>query len=406
MNCPFVRVLRQAFLPAAAFTLSFVPSLAADPDPDATWQRDLAEGRRHGALQNPVSQPAPPVNDAASPRTDIDRFLPAAMERAGVKPVAVVGILLAAFADAPPPTEGPHEVAIADGLTLRDAARGKDLPYKVSFPKEGGPSPLLVFSHGFGGNKDAFSPVSRHWASHGYVVIQPTHADGLGRRGGDRNAPGTWPARRGAGGLLAGLNDPNRIADRIADLVLILDSLAEIAKATPGLEGRIDAKRIGVGGHSFGAYTAMLIGGVTVDLGGEQGRSFRDRRVTCILPVSAQGTGQQGLTEASWTGLTIPMMTITGTRDQGVGGQGVEWKREPYRFSPPGSKYLVVIDGANHFSFGGGLGPRSSGVTDVVNMASTLFWDAFLKDSQPARTLLDSERLPEESGGGWTLETK
>ena len=320
--------------------------------------------------------------------------------------VAVVGILPPAFAAAPAPPDGPHEVVVADGLTLRDAARGKDLPYKVSFPKDGGPCPLIVFSHGFGGNKDAFEPVSRHWASHGYVVVRPTHADGLARRDGDRNAPGAGPARRGAGELLARLNDPNRIADRVADLVLILDSLAEIAKATPALDGRIDAKRIGVGGHSFGAYTTMLIGGVTVDLGGDKGRSFRDRRVTCILPVSAQGTGQQGLTEASWAGLTIPMMTITGTRDQGVGGQGVDWKQEAYRFSPPGSKYLVVIDGANHFSFGGGLGARSSDVTDVVKLSSTLFWDAYLKDSQPARTRLDSERLPEESGGGWTLETK
>jgi len=319
---------------------------------------------------------------------------------------AVVGIHPPAFADAAAPAAGPHEVTVADGLILRDAARGKDLACKVSFPKADGPFPLIVFSHGFGGNKDAFATVSRHWAGHGYIVIQPTHADGLGRRDGDRNAAGGRPGRLGAGGLLAGLNDPNRIADRVADLVLILDSLAEIEKATPGLEGRIDAKRIGVGGHSFGAYTTMLIGGVTVDLGGEKGRSFRDRRVTCILPISAQGTGQQGLTDASWAGLTIPMMTITGTRDQGVGGQGVDWKKEPYRFSPPGAKYLVVIDGANHLSFGGGLGARGSDVTDVVKLTSTLFWDAFLKDSEPARTRLHSDRLPAESGGNYTLEKK
>jgi predicted dienelactone hydrolase len=320
--------------------------------------------------------------------------------------VAVLGIPSAAFADAPAPTHGPLEVEVADDRTLRDAARGKDVPYRVSFPKDDGEYPLIVFSHGFGGNKDAFATVSRHWASHGYVVIQPTHADGLARRDGDGNAGGATRGRLRAGGLVAGLNDPDRIADRVADLVLILDSLAEIAKATPGLEGRIDAKRIGVGGHSFGAYTAMLIGGVTVDLGGAKGRSFRDRRVTCILPISAQGTGQQGLTQASWAGLTIPMMTMTGTRDQGVGGQGVEWKKEPYTFSPPGAKYLVVIDGANHFSFGGGLGVRSSGVTDVVKVTSTLFWDASLKDSQTARAYLQSDQLLEDAGGSYSLERK
>lgn len=320
--------------------------------------------------------------------------------------VALAGIAPTAFADAAAPNDGPLGVEVADGLTLRDQARGKDLPYKVSYPKADGRYPLIVFSHGFGGNKDAFSTVSRHWAGHGYVVVQPTHADGLGRRAGDRNAAGGRPGRLGAGGLLAGLNDPNRIADRVADLVLVLDSLAAVEKATPGLEGRIDDRRVGVGGHSFGAYTAMLIGGVTVDLGGERGRSFRDRRVTCILPISAQGTGQQGLTEGSWAGLTIPMMTITGTRDQGVGGQGVDWKKEPYAFSPPGSKYLVVIDEANHLSFGGGLGPRSSEITDVVKLTSTLFWDTFLKDSEPARDRLHSDTLPKASGGNFAIEKK
>lgn len=193
--------------------------------------------------------------------------------------VTVVGIGPAAFAAPPAPSDGPLRVEVADDLSLRDAARDKDLAYKVSYPEGDGPYPLIVFSHGFGGSKDAFSTIARHWAGHGYVVIQPTHADGLGRRDGDRTAAGGRPGRLGAGGLLAGLSDPDRIADRVADLMLILDSLTDIEKTTPALEGRIDAKRIGVGGHSFGAYTAMLIGGVTVDLGGEQGRSFRDPRV-------------------------------------------------------------------------------------------------------------------------------
>jgi predicted dienelactone hydrolase len=320
--------------------------------------------------------------------------------------VAVVGIHPAALADAPAPKDGPLGVEVADGLELRDAARGKDLSYKVSYPAGDGPYPLIVFSHGFGGSKDGFATIARHWAGHGYVVIQPTHADGLGRQDRDRNAAGVRPGRLGAGGLLAGLNDPTRITNRVADLVLILDSLAEIGKTTPALEGRIDAKRVGVGGHSFGAYTTMLIAGVTVDLGGEQGRSFRDPRVTCILPISAQGTGQQGLTEGSWAGLTIPMMTITGTRDRGVGGQDVEWRTEPYRFSPPGSKYLVVIDGANHLAFGGGLGGRGAGVTDAVKLTSTLFWDAFLKDSEPARASLQSDTLPDDAGETFSFEKK
>jgi predicted dienelactone hydrolase len=301
----------------------------------------------------------------------------------------------------------PLAVDVADGLTLQAAAGRKTLPYKVHFPANGGPFPVIVFSHGFGGNKDAFAAVGRHWASQGYVVIHPTHADGLGRRQPEPRARDEeQPEWLQKDGLLKGLNDPARIADRVADIVLVMDSLAKLEEAIPSLEGRIDAKRIGVGGHSFGAYTAMLIGGVTVDLGGEKSKSFRDERVMCILPISGQGAGQQGLTNTSWNGVTVPMMTITGTRDRGVGGQTVDWKREPYEFSPPGDKYLVVIEGANHFSFGGRLGVRSSHVTDMVNTFSTYFWDTHLKDSKVSREYLQSDRPTLESDGAYVFERK
>ena len=168
------------------------------------------------------------------------------------------------------------------------------------------------------------------------------------------------------------------------------------------LVGSLDGSRV----HADPDRRAREIGGVVVDLGKEKGKSFYDKRVKCILPISGQGTGQQGLTEKSWDALKIPMMTITGTRDQGAGGQGVEWKKEPYKFSPPGDKYLVVIDGANHLSFGGGLGARSSDISDVVKLCSTHYWDAYLKNSDSAKKYLQSDNLIKESGGKCAFEKK
>ena len=304
--------------------------------------------------------------------------------------------------------KGPLAIETADVLTLKDAARKKDLICKVYFPKTGGPYPVILFSHGFGGNKDAFGPVGQHWASHGYIVVHPTHADGLGRAEEiPKAAAGEKAGQRvRLQGLLAGINDPQKIADRVADLVLILDSLQQLPDAVPGLKGKIDAKHVGVAGHSFGAYTAMMIGGVTADLGNDKDKSFADKRVACILPISGQGTGQQGLTDRSWESLKIPMMTITGNRDQGIGGQGVEWKKEPYKLSPKGDKFLVVIDGANHFSFGGGLGLRGSGAAEVVTLCSTHYWNAYLKDSAAARKYLQSDQLVRDSGGACVFERK
>ena len=328
-----------------------------------------------------------------------------------ILPIAIVFCFLAfpAVADEPIKSkEGPLAVETADGLSLKDAARKKELPYKLYFPKAGGPYPVILFSHGFGGNKDAFGPIGKHWASYGYVVIHPTHADGLGRRQADPKKDGDDKpaAQPRAGGLLGGLNDPEKISDRVADLVLILDNLEELPKLVPGLKEKIDAKSVGVGGHSFGAYTTMLIGGVTADLGKDKGKSFFDKRVKCILPVSGQGTGQQGLTDKSWDALKLPMMTITGTRDQGVGGQDVEWKKEPFKYSPAGDKYLVIIDGANHLSFGGGLGGRGGDITDTVKLCSTHFWDAYLKDADVAKKYLQSDKLVKDAGGKCAVEKK
>jgi dienelactone hydrolase len=326
----------------------------------------------------------------------------------------VVFAVLAALGVCPVLAEGLTEanpgllaVDSADDLVFHDVPRKRKVPYRVSFPAAGGPYPVIVFSHGFGGNKDAFAAVGRHWASHGYVVIHPSHADGQTRqsRAAD-TADQSALQRTRPGRLLQGLNDPERITDRVADIVLVIDCLDTLPEAVPALQGRVDAKRIGVGGHSFGAYTAMLIGGVTVDLGADEGRSFRDERVMCILPISGQGTGQQGLTGKSWAALALPMMTITGTRDRGAGGQGVDWKTEPYQLSPPGDKYLVVIDGANHFSFGGRLGARSAGVTDVVTVLSTHFWDAYLKHSKSSMQYLQSDRPAQESGGAYDFQRK
>lgn len=295
-------------------------------------------------------------------------------------------------------------------VTLHDAKRNKDLECRVYFPDSDEKLPLIVFSHGFGANKTAFAAISQHVAEHGYVIVHPSHDDGLGRGGIRRSADDTAPQQQeqksgaeknsggrrflggnGARGSLVGMiSDPSKIEGRVSDVRYIIDAIGQLCEKVPALKDRIDTARIGVGGHSYGAYTSMLVGGVTVDLGGQKARSFADPRVRCIMPISGQGTGQQGLTESSWANLKLPMLTMTGSRDQGSQGQGPDWKKEPFKFSPPGDKYLLFIEGANHLSFGGGLGARSSATTDVVKAVSLAFWDAYLKGDKKARESLNS----------------
>jgi predicted dienelactone hydrolase len=328
--------------------------------------------------------------------------------------------------------EGAYSVAVTDDVTVHDARRNKDLSLKVYAPDAPGRFPVIVFSHGAGGSKAAFAPLARYWATHGFVSIHPSHADAL--TGGSLTGAGESP--RGAlGGLLARtLNSPAAWTNRARDISSVIDGLDQVEKAVPALQGRLDRKRIGVGGHSFGAFTAMLIGGATVDLSeGEKDRAFLDPRVRAILVVSGQGTGQQGLTERSWKNVFLPMMTVTGSADRGVAGQGPEWKKQPFDLSRPGNKYHLFLQGASHFSFGGelagggpaagGLGPgvraRLSGgrrvgfggglagaqdtVFEAMKSASLAFWNAYLKDDDQAKAFLTSGRLSALTQGKATL---
>src|SRR6266436_7475404 len=77
--------------------------------------------------------------------------------------------------------DGPYAVETID-QTIHDAKRNKDLPVRFLIPKSGGPFPVIVFSHGAGGSGQNYFPLTGFWATHGYVVIQPTHNDSIALR--------------------------------------------------------------------------------------------------------------------------------------------------------------------------------------------------------------------------------
>jgi len=277
-------------------------------------------------------------------------------------------LLLAApvLADDYKPQPGPRAVAVLETLEL------KDLPLRVTYPKESGKYPVIVFSHGLYGSKDGYQPLARFWAAHGYVCIQPTHPDSL-----------RFGLQTSARAMRAWDKRPRQVS-------LVLDSLDAIEKK---IACRIDADRIGVGDHSFGAHTAQLLGGTTA-----RGKSFADRRVKCVLLLSPQGQGTL-FREDSWKTLTKPALILTGSNDTGRNNQRPEWRLDPYKHSPQGDRYLVWIDGAHH-GFGGisgakwrGAGPRNDEHVRIVRQASLAFFDAFAKGDGKARAWLRAGKL-------------
>lgn len=257
---------------------------------------------------------------------------------------------------------------VQNDIELQDKARGRTIPVRISYPKSAGPWPVVIWSHGLFGSQDAYQPLAAYWAAHGYVVVQPSHTDSIQRGKGDLKK-----------GFAANTAD---WANRPKDVRFLIDSLAKQPELAGG---KADMTRLGVGGHSFGAHTTLLLAGAQPKAQG----SFNDARPKAFLAISPQGEGRL-LDEASWSGLTRPMMFISGDNDNSPSGDKARWRLAAFHKCPAGSKYLMWIKAAYH-NFGGisgtlhaRSGPARADHVDLVRSATLAFWDDYLKGEQGA----------------------
>ena len=308
--------------------------------------------------------------------------------------------------------QGPLGVKVISEIVLKDSTRAKDLPVRIYYPYAKGPFPVIIFSHGAGGSKEGYAYLGHHWASHGYVCIHPSHADSVAMN----RKKGREYSLRDA--VREALTDPKAWRNRPKDISFIIDSLGEFEKEAPQLKGKMDRARIGVGGHSFGAYTSQLIGGakIAAEQAGKT-KNFRDSRVSAVLLISAQGPGQMGLATGSWDSMSLPMMDMTGSEDKGALGQSPEWRMEAFRSSPAGDKYHVFVEGATHGSFTGLVLKGRNRLTDAISgtdpkildytkIATTSFWDAYLKGDRKAKKYLQGNALEDYSSGAVSIDRR
>lgn len=301
------------------------------------------------------------------------------------------------------PADGPYSVGVIADSILHDTPRSKDLHIKITYPRGEGPFPVIVFSHGWGGSKDTYAHLTSFWVARGYVTIQPTHDDSLALR--RQQGRGI-----GLGSLREDVENVDEWRNRVRDITLILDSLALLGAREPELNGKIDARHVGIGGHSYGAGTTMMVGGATVDISDEAKRqSLADPRPAAFLVISGEGNGAFGFSQHSWDHFTRPLMNMTGSQDLGLAGQAVSWRMESYKDSPPGDKYSVLIEGADHMTFTGlpaATGKQPENLFEYAEIAGLAFWDAYLKESASAKAYLASDALASYSHRAVKLERK
>jgi predicted dienelactone hydrolase len=311
----------------------------------------------------------------------------------------------------PPPAaelarSGPAVVADAS-FRLTDAARLRDIEVAVTYPGGAGKFPVILYSHGDGGNGGDARPLARFWATRGYVVLAPSH----------RDAPSA-----------KNLADPKAWETRARDLAFLIDALPEVEQRVPALAGKLDSGKLGVGGHSYGAYTAGLLAGASVappkgsKTPAEKAASFADPRPKAFLLLSPPGAGVRGWTSGSWSNVDRPLLLVTGSRDGSSKGQEPSWRFDAFRLSPPGDKFCLFLRGGSHMSFmgryaepGATLSGRGKGAPSAeeevaifkdVKAVSVAFWDDYLRGDAAAKAFLDSDGLEKESGGRAKLERR
>jgi predicted dienelactone hydrolase len=241
--------------------------------------------------------------------------------------------------------------------------------------------------------------MGEHWAARGYVVVFVQHP------GSDESV---WrdlpPAQRRA--ALRDAADVDSFLQRVRDIPAVLDALARWnTERGDRLRGRLDLAHVGMSGHSFGAITTQSVSGQRF-LNGR--RDFLDARIDAAVMFSPSAP-RRGGTEAAFAGVRLPWLLMTGTQDTAlIGDATVESRLAVYPALPPGDKYELVLDRAEHSAFTdralpGDREPRNPNHHRAILALSTAFWDAYLRGDDAARRWLqgDAARSVLEAADRW-----
>jgi predicted dienelactone hydrolase len=289
-------------------------------------------------------------------------------------------------------------------LTVHDAARNRDLPVRVYLPTNTTPEPVILFSHGLGGSRAGSVFPGEHWAARGYVAVFLQHP------GSDDSVWKDEPRQQRMRAMNQAASLDNFLL-RVQDVPAVLNQLEiwNTAK-TNQLAGRLDLKKVGMSGHSFGAVTTEAVSGETMPVGGQ---TFTDPRIRAAIAFSPSSP-KTGSAAKAFGSVKIPWMLMTGTKDVApIGDQDVASRLAVYPALHGAPKYEVVLHNAEHSAFTdrplpGDREPRNPNHHRVILALSTAFWDAYLRGDAGALAWLDGPgpRSVMESDDHWQFSTR
>lgn len=302
-----------------------------------------------------------------------------------------------------------------------DETRQRKVPVKIHLPVSGaGPFSAVFFSHGLGGSREGYAYLGRHWASHGILVVHVQHA-GTDKR-----------IFNGKLDVAIAMRDATKAAENLLNRPLDIRFCIDRALRMNGdprspLHGKINPGRIASAGHSMGATTALACAGRRLPVRDGVPADLSDPRIQACLAMSPS-SGDLESSRRDYAGFAVPCMHMTGTRDASpIGRTEIQNRRVPFDSIRRNDQFLVIFRDGDHMIFSDhrirpnarrerlsihawisrflsrreeapAAGARDPLYHRAIRMATTAFWDAFLKGNA------ESQQWLREGGLRATLE--
>ncbi len=280
---------------------------------------------------------------------------------------------------------------------------GRAVPWRAYLPQSApGLSPVVIYSHGGGGTRASGASYGEHIASHGFVSLHLQHA------GSDRDAFRNDPQQ-----ISEAARNPAQGAPRFLDVLFAYQQLQRLEAGS--LAAAVDKSAVGIAGHSFGAITAQIAAGQSVT-GFEQSLAVPALKGAIALSPSPPRAAY-GDERTAFNRMLMPIFHMTGTLDDAPNGDfDAPARRIPFDRTSNVDQWLMVLEGANHFTFGGDPNPQLRGQTfgypalprhhDLIKAGALAFWRWTLKRDANERVFLDGGGFQRLLARGDTFEAK
>lgn len=256
-----------------------------------------------------------------------------------------------------------------DTVELFDASRQRRIPVAL-YPAQGPSLGWLLFSVGFGGSCTGYAFLGRAWSQLGFQVAVIEHVGSNAEVLKQIHRPGM---RQADLAVVVGerAREEAELLARPLDLAFVRNNLCA------------PSQWVGLGGHSFGTYTALAGMGCEMLLpSGPRHWDFGFEWAGVVL--LSQPSPDTVVSDRGLSHLSIPCLLLTGTRDSGMpAGVTYQQRLQIFERLPAGRKHSALLVGADHMSLAG-IGLAVAPVIETVAQVTGQFWLATKQGQNPS----------------------